>query len=85
MKSGASLKGWRKLVDRILLESDAPFTKGSNEKYTIAFNDEIYKYIGELYHQKIAVVRKRVKANFAEVLKIVTIEIRFCDIEVKNG
>ncbi len=56
-------------VDRILLESDAPFTKGLNEKYTIAFNDEIYKYIGELYHQEIAVVKKRVKANFAEVLK----------------
>ena len=85
MKSGASLKGWRKLVDRILLESDASFTKGSNEKYTIAFNDEIYKYIGELYHQENAVVRKRVKANFAEVLKIVTIEIKFCDIEVKNS
>ena len=56
-------------VDRILIESDAPFTKGLNEKYTIAFNDEIYKYIGELYHQEIDVVKKRVKANFAEVLK----------------
>lgn len=56
-------------VDRILIESDAPFTKGLNEKYTIAFNDEIYKYVGELYHQEIDVVKKRVKANFAEVLK----------------
>lgn len=41
----------------------------TNEKYTIAFNDEIYKYIGELYHQEIDVVKKRVKANFTEVLK----------------
>ena len=56
-------------VDRILLESDAPFTKGLNEKYTIAFNDEIYKYIGKLYNQEIDVVKKRIKANFAEVLK----------------
>lgn len=56
-------------VDRILLESDAPFTKGLNEKYTVDFNDEIYKYIGELYHQEIDIVKKRVKANFADVLK----------------
>ena len=56
-------------VDRILLESDAPFTKGLGEKYTIDFNDVIYKYIGELYHQELDVVKKRIKANFAEVLK----------------
>ena len=56
-------------VDRILLESDAPFTKGLSEKYTIDFNDAIYKYIGGVYNQKIDVVKKRVKANFAEVLK----------------
>ena len=56
-------------VDRLLLESDAPFTKGLSEKYTIDFNDVIYKYIGELYHQEIDVVKKRIKANFAEVLK----------------
>lgn len=56
-------------VDRILIESDAPFTKGLNESYTIAFNDEIYKYIGELYNQEIDVVKKRIKANFAEVLR----------------
>ena len=56
-------------VDRILFESDAPFTERLNEEYTIAFNDEIYKYISELYHQEIDVVKKRIKANFAEVLK----------------
>ena len=56
-------------VDRILLESDAPFTKGLSEKYTIDFNDMIYKYIGELYHQELDVVKKRIKANFVEVLK----------------
>lgn len=56
-------------VDRILLESDAPFTKGLSEKYTIDFNDVIYKYIGGVYNQEIDVVKKRIKANFAEVLK----------------
>lgn len=29
----------------------------------------IYKYIGELYHQELDVVKKRIKANFVEVLK----------------
>ncbi len=56
-------------VDRFLLESDAPFTKGLSEKYTIDFNDVIYKYISDLYHQEVEIVKKRVKANFAEVLK----------------
>ena len=56
-------------VDRLLLESDAPFTKGLKEKYTIDFNDEIYVYISGLYQQEIDVVKKRVKANFAKVLK----------------
>jgi TatD DNase family protein len=55
-------------INRILIESDAPFTKGLDEKYTIDFIDNIYKYIGELYHQEIDVVKKRVKANFAEAL-----------------
>lgn len=57
-------------VDRLLLESDAPFTKGLNKKYTIDFNDVIYEYISGLYQQEIDSVKKRVKANFAEVLKI---------------
>jgi len=56
-------------VDRLLLESDAPFTKGLSEKYTIDFNDVIYMYIGDLYLQEVEIVKKRVKANFVEVLK----------------
>lgn len=35
-------------VDRSLLESDAPFTKGLSEKQTVNVNDLIYKYIDEL-------------------------------------
>lgn len=56
-------------VDRLLLESDAPFTSGLEKKYTINFTDVIYKYIGDLYQQEVDVVKKRIKANFAEVLK----------------
>lgn len=56
-------------VDRLLLESDAPFTQGMSEKYTIDFNDVIYKYIADSYHQEIETVKKRIKANFMNVLK----------------
>ena len=40
----------RKIVDsipieRILMESDAPFTKGLDKNYTIEFMEPIYKYI----------------------------------------
>lgn len=56
-------------VDRFLIESDAPFTKGLSKKYTVDFNDMIYEYISGLYHQEVEIVKKRVKANFAEVLK----------------
>lgn len=56
-------------VDRLLLESDAPFTKGLEENYTIDFNDIIFKYIADSYKQNIETVKKRIKANFMEVLK----------------
>lgn len=55
-------------VDRLLLESDSPFTKGLGEKYSIDFNDLIYEYIGDLYDQEIDVVKKRIKANFTKAL-----------------
>lgn len=43
-------------VDRSLLESDAPFTKGLSEKQTVNVNDLIYKYIDELYYLEIVLV-----------------------------
>lgn len=43
--------------------------QGMSFSYTADFNDWIYRYIGELYNQEIDVVKKRIKANFAEVLK----------------
>lgn len=56
-------------VDRLLIESDAPFTNGLDKQYTLDFNDIICDYIGDLYQQEVDIVKKRVKANFAEVLK----------------
>lgn len=56
-------------VDRILIESDAPFTKGMKSEYTLYFNEKVYLYLVNNYNQKIDMVKKRIKANFAEVLK----------------
>lgn len=56
-------------VDRILIESDAPFTKGMKSKYTLDFNEKVYLYLANNYNQKMDMVKKRIKANFAEVLK----------------
>jgi TatD DNase family protein len=54
-------------VDRILLESDAPFTKGMEDKYKLDFIDEIYQHLAVLYNQDIENVKKRIKANFASL------------------
>ena len=32
-------------IERILIESDAPFTKGLNKNYTIKFMEPIYQYL----------------------------------------
>lgn len=34
-------------LDRILIESDAPFTRGLNKNYSIKFMDEIYNFLSE--------------------------------------
>ena len=55
-------------VDRILIESDAPFTKGMKSEYTLNFNEKVYLYLANRYNQEIDIVKKRIKANLAEVL-----------------
>jgi len=55
-------------VDRILIESDAPFTKGMEEIYDMRLLNVIYNYIAELYAQDITTVKKRIKLNFIELL-----------------
>ena len=55
-------------VNRILLESDAPFTAGMQEEYSTTFMDYVYDYISSLYNQDINTVKKRIKANFMEIL-----------------
>lgn len=55
--------------DRILLESDAPFTKGMEKKYSVSFNDIVFDYLSQGWNIDIETAKKRVKANFAEVLR----------------
>ena len=56
-------------VERILLESDAPFTKGLNNEYSIDFNEILYSYLAKYYKQDNEMVKKRIKANFATLLE----------------
>lgn len=56
-------------ADRILLESDAPFTKGLEKEYSLTFNDNVFGYLAQKWNTDIETAQKRVKANFAEVLK----------------
>ena len=56
-------------VQRILLESDAPFIAECKNEYTIDFNNDIYNYFSNLYGVTYERVMMRVKANFAEVIK----------------
>lgn len=56
-------------LNKLLIESDAPFTYNMNKEYTINFNDEIVNYIAELYHQDIDTIKKKVKINLKELLE----------------
>ncbi len=56
-------------VDRILLESDAPFIPGMENDYSIEFNNDIFSYISNLYDIDEKQVMMRVKANFVEAIK----------------
>ena len=56
-------------VEKILLESDAPFTKGLNNEYSIDFNEVLYSYLARYYDQNSEVVKKRIKVYFATLLE----------------
>lgn len=56
-------------IEKILLESDAPFTKGLNDEYSIDFNEIVYSYLARYYNQSSETVKKRIKANFAALLE----------------
>lgn len=67
-----SVKG-RKIIDaipiqRILIESDAPFTIGMKEKYSIDFVDEILEYLTDSRDINKSEVSNFIKSNFRNLL-----------------
>lgn len=55
-------------VDKILIESDAPFTYGLKDKYDLFFVNEIYAYLAKTRNLSLEDVSKVIKNNFREVL-----------------
>jgi len=56
-------------VERILLESDAPFIPGMKNNYSVEFNKDIFNFISNVYKVDEKQVMMRIKTNFAEVIK----------------
>ena len=55
-------------LDRILFESDAPFTIGLEEQYSISFMDEIYKFLSETRGLNVDELSRIMKNNFRMIL-----------------
>ena len=55
-------------LNKILLESDAPFTKGMKEKYNLYFNNELFLFFAKLYNLDEELIKKRIKANFIKLI-----------------
>lgn len=54
-------------LDRILIESDAPFTCGLKDKYDLFFVDEIYKYLSETRNIQLGEVSRVIYRNFKKI------------------
>ncbi len=55
-------------VDRILIESDAPFTYGLKDKYDLFFVNEIYAYLTETRNISLEDISKIIKNNLKKIL-----------------
>lgn len=55
-------------LDRILIESDAPFSKGLENEYTLFFNEKIYEYLSKTRNLAPREVSQIIKSNFRIVL-----------------
>lgn len=55
-------------LERILIESDAPFTKGLEKGYSVSFIKKIYQYLHENRRITSNELSDRLKSNFREVL-----------------
>lgn len=57
-------------IDKLLLESDAPFTKGLEEKYNHSFINKVYNYLGESKRMTEEELSSVLKDNFRLMLSI---------------
>ena len=57
-------------LDKILLESDAPFTAGQNKGYNLTFAHEIYEYLAQSERVAITEVQMQIKENFRKLVSI---------------
>ena len=55
-------------LDRILIESDAPFTYGLKDKYDLFFVHEIYKYLSETRNIQLDEISRVIYNNFKKIL-----------------
>lgn len=55
-------------LERILIESDAPFTKGLEKEYSISFIENVYQYLCKMRGIEVDELSNRLKNNFREVL-----------------
>lgn len=55
-------------LDRILIESDAPFTRGLEKKYSIEFMDEIYRFLSKTRNIDEDTLGTILKNNFRTIL-----------------
>lgn len=55
-------------IDNLLLESDAPFTKGLEDKYNYSFINKLYAYLGEVKRMDVDELSCALKSNFRLML-----------------
>jgi TatD DNase family protein len=55
-------------MDRILIESDAPFSKGMEERYSLLFEDKIYDYLSKEKAVSKREISQLIKNNFRKVI-----------------
>lgn len=55
-------------MDRILIESDAPFSKGMEESYSLFFVDKIYDYLSKEKAASKREISQLIKNNFRKVI-----------------
>jgi len=55
-------------LDKILIESDAPFTYGLNDHYDLNFLDDVYAYLSDRHTVSIETFQRGLKNNFQTLL-----------------